>query len=128
MGRTALAVAAFWALAACATSPRAGENSRNEDLIASDEIVGTTATDAYELVQRHRPRWLRGRGPASFRDPTPALPVIYVDGVRVGGVETLRNIPVLDLEYLRHFGAAEATTRYGTGHIGGVIAIATRKP
>ncbi|TVP46946.1 MAG: hypothetical protein EA350_06180 [Gemmatimonadales bacterium] len=113
-------------LQACSGGARAGSGSSSGE-ITLDEIEATTARDAYELLERLRPQWLRGRGSTSFRDPRPALPVVYVDGIRTGGTETLRRIDtggILSMDYL---GAADATTRFGTGHAGGVILVRLRR-
>lgn len=130
MRHTALTLAALWALtqAGCASSPGAGERGTSaRNVIFADEIATSTALDVYDLVQRHRPGWLQGRGPASIRDPRPELPVVYVDGVRFGDVESLRRFQITDVEELRYRSASEATTRYGTGHTGGVIEVRTRR-
>jgi hypothetical protein len=39
---------------------------------------------------------------------------------------TLRNVRVTDIREIRHLSSPEATTRYGTGHAGGVIHVLLR--
>lgn len=91
------------------------------------DVEASSARNAYDLVQSLRPQWLRGRGPASLRNTQPALPVVYVDGVRFGPVESLRQITVESLQRLEFMSAPDATNRYGTGHGGGAILVQTRR-
>ena len=86
--------------------------------ISRAEIIegGDNATTAMEAVRRLRPGWLLARG----------APVVYVDNIRrPGGVDALFNVPVGQIRLLEFIGAADATTRWGTGHTGGVIQVLT---
>ena len=86
--------------------------------ISRAEIMerGDNASTAMEVVRRLRPAWLLARG----------NPVVYVDNVRrPGGVDALFNVPVGQIRLLEFIGAADATTRWGTGHTGGVIQVLT---
>ncbi len=95
--------------------------------IGEAEIQASSARNAHDLVQGARPQWLRGRGATSLRDPRPTLPVAYVDGMRYGSVETLRQLPVEGLVRVEYLSGPDATNRFGTGHTGGVILVYTRR-
>ncbi len=108
-----------------ANSPDAPANAEAEtrsyprNRISRAEIMerGDNASTAMEVVRRLRPAWLLARG---------ADPVVYVDNVRrPGGVDALFNVPVGQIRLLEFIGAADATTRWGTGHTGGVIQVVT---
>ena len=78
-----------------------------------------------DAVRQLRPHWLRTRGPTSLRNPGRSAIVVYVDDVRLGGVEyleTLRAASVASMEYLD---GSEASVRFGTGHEGGAILVRT---
>lgn len=123
MHRTSSRIAAllFLGLAgACATTTDGGPR-RDSEVITADQIAEFVGTDAYEVVQRLRPAWLRGRSAA---DP----PVVFVDGIRMGGVEVLRTLQTTSFREIRHRSGAEATTLYGTGVGGGTIEVRTRSP
>jgi hypothetical protein len=47
--------------------------------------------------------------------------------MRMGGVEWLSTIPTLSVAEARLLSAADATTRWGTGHATGVILVVTRR-
>jgi hypothetical protein len=105
--------------------PKRGSGDR--DLLQRDEFEGSTATDAFSLVQQFRPNWLHNRGPLSLTDPSAGELKIYVDGFLFGDVSALHNIPVLDVQRLRYLSGPDATMRYGVGHGGGVIEVWTRR-
>lgn len=119
---TALPVLLF---AACGTATRAtGGGDRN--VITAEEIASTRVSNAYEAVQRLRPEFLRSRGPVSIQNPDAGLPVVYVDGVRFGDLTQLRNIAATTVQSIEFVSASDATTRWGTGHAGGVLAVKTK--
>lgn len=87
-----------------------------EDL--QDEAV--MQLDAYQAIQRLRPRWLQTRGTTN--------PMLYVDGVQRGtNLGELRSIRVADVQQMQYLSANDASTRFGTGHGGGAILLTTRR-
>lgn len=101
-------------------------------MITAEEIASISASNAYEVVQRLRSQWLITRGAAGTREPTlegglSGGIVVYLDGVRRGGVDALREIPVEQIRELRYIDAKDATTRYGTGHTSGVIEVYSKR-
>ena len=52
--------------------------------------------------------------------------MVYVDNVPLGTVEVLKSLSTSDVAEVRKMSAAEATTRWGTGHPGGVVYVTTR--
>jgi len=110
---------------ACATGGRSRSlGSRN--VITEAEIESVNVGTAYEVVQQLRPQFLVPRGQTSIQDPGSSLPVVYVNGVRYGTPDVLRSLRSMDLHEIRFLSASDATTRYGTGHVGGVIEVTTR--
>ena len=110
-------------VSACATtgSPERG----SLDVVTRAEMDAVHAEDAYSLLQRLRPQFLRSRGSVSMRNAADAYPLVYLNNVRHGGVSSLRDIPVTDIQEIRFISAADATTRWGTGHGSGVIMVST---
>jgi hypothetical protein len=100
--------------------------SRNRNVLTQAEIKESSARDAYHAVQILRPDWLRSRGAASVRDPTPVAVVAYVDGQRFGGVTSLEQFQMGTFKEIRYYNGSDATSRWGTGHAGGVILLITR--
>lgn len=127
--RLVFLVSLTFAPVACASSAGlAGEEApssrRDSDRIHAEELSVTSAGNAFDVVQALRPTWLRSRpGARSFGGGGSVR--VYMDGVSMGGVAALRNIPrdgIISLEYLD---PAEATQRWGTGHGAGAILVST---
>lgn len=94
--------------------------------ITADQIVKSEATNAYEVIQRLHPSFLAGRGATNLRDAASALPNVYVDDVPYGPVSTLTTIEAGDIAMIRIYRAWEATFKFGTGNMGGVIDVYTK--
>ena len=112
---------------ACASDPAARTTDRDRNVISAEEIAAEPTTSAAELVERLRPAWLRSRGPTSIRSGNPSLPIVYIDEVRTGGLDTLYRISTQIIREVRFINGRDATTKYGLDHGGGVIMIATRR-
>ena len=111
-------------LVACgATSP--ARRSASSDVLSREEIEVSRATNAYELLQQLRPQFLRNRGAQSVNDPRAGYPVVYINDMPHGDLEILRSVSVREIDEIRFISAADATTRWGTGHTGGVIQVRT---
>lgn len=121
MDRSLLLLLALTAFCACASA--AGQPRGSSSILTREEISTSGATTAYEAVVQLRPAFLRARGARSLRDPTPLSPIVYVNDMRHGGIETLMSIRADEIDEIRFISAADATTRWGTGHTGGVIQV-----
>ena len=53
-------------------------------------------------------------------------PVVYLDGVKQGGTEMLRSIPIAPIYEIRYLSATAASALFGWFYPGGVIAVRTR--
>jgi hypothetical protein len=140
MTRMIITLALAGLLAACATgqTDHTGHTGHTGRIAGEDAGVGVRGDlfgaeidsrafdNAYEIVRSLRPAWLHGRGAhsvASLHDRA----VVYVDGIRAGGLEHLEQIRASSVASMRYLSAADATTRFGTGHAGGVIMVTTRQ-
>jgi hypothetical protein len=129
MSRRALSlVAVACALVASCSSPGAKPGRPAiRNVILADEIARVGATNALEAIQRLQPRMLaKQRGPSSINFENQNQIVVYLDGSRFGGIETLSLIQAMPIIEIRYLSASEATIRYGTGNSGGAIVITTR--
>ena len=109
-------------LAGCASggSGGGGGGGGNPNQLTNEALQAAIGSDAYQAIQRLRPRWLQSRGGNSAN--------VFVDGQeRPGGLEVLRGFPVADIDEMLYMSASEATTRYGTGHPNGLIVIMTKR-
>jgi hypothetical protein len=116
---------AVLALAACASHGVIAFVDRS--VITTPELVDSNAPHALEAVERLRPEYLRSRGPSSVFNPTATGPAVFVDGVLLGGVNVLADIPIGELARIQYFRAWDATTHFGDGYANGVIAVSTKR-
>ncbi len=94
------------------------------EVLTGDEIRATGAGNVWEAVRRLRPLWLSAQPrAASLVSPRPAGPVLYVAGVPQGSLQALQSMSVDQVRRVEFINARDATTRYGTGHTGGVIMV-----
>lgn len=88
------------------------------ETLTAEEIEKANVVTAYEAVEQLRPNFLQGR----FYKP-----IVYVDNMRYGNLRSLYYILAADIEVIRYISPADATTFWGTGHMGGVLAITTKR-
>jgi hypothetical protein len=110
-------------LVACATggtSATGSASSASNSRLTSEEIVAANLPTAYDLVERLRRPWLR-RDAATGQDVT-----VYMDNQKLGGVETLREIPAVDVAEMEYVPSDKAIMCWGQDAKGGAIVV-TRK-
>ncbi len=105
-----------------------GRTNRDQILEAEISARANEATNALQIIQKLRPQMLRGRGIASPSDVTgeSAQPKVYVDNIAYGDLSSLQNVLTSQISEIRFINSRDATTRWGTGHMGGVILVVTR--
>lgn len=119
-------------LAACASSGQKSASPGNTNVITAEQISHSSGSNAFEVIQRLRPNFLRTRGavggaPSSSGNRLEPLDlVVYLNESRLGGSDYLRQIPISQVREIRYFSAAEATTKWGTGHSAGAIQVLSR--
>lgn len=122
---------AMVALTACASGSVGSAARQNPNVISADEIAASSASNAYEVIQRLRPNFLRTRGavhgtPGATNAIEMVDLVIYLNENRLGGSDQLRQIATTDIREIRYFNSSEATTKWGTGHSAGAIQVVSR--
>lgn len=123
-----LFILALLLASACGYSQVEPENRTRtrSDRLTQEEILRTQMTNMYDVIQRLQPGWLtpqRERG-------LPAPIGVFVDNVRVGNVDFLRQIPATQVAEARFLSnrdiAAELTTRQQAG-IASAIMLTSRR-
>jgi hypothetical protein len=120
------------AVIACASSGKTGAELRSSpDRLTAAEIRDSNASNAYELIRRLRPQWLRAPGGGSMSGGVVANQTIlvYLDGHRVGDVTTLSTISVNGVTSMQFLDASRAPTVLNDiprGSIAGAIVIKTQ--
>lgn len=116
----------------------AGEGSRNA--ITREQIAALSTLDAHAIIGSLEPGWLRGRngntvggaaGVGLGADAGSAggveYPVVFLDGVRYGDLDSLYGLRAGEIEQMEFVSPLEASTRYGSGYLAGVILVTTRR-
>ena len=114
-------------LMAC-SAPRLGPGMvTDSNLITEDEVEASRGTNALEVIRKVRGNFLTYRGESSVRGQSKPYPTVYLDDQQFGSIETLKNIPSAHISSIRLYRSWEATTKFGSGNMGGVIAIDTKR-
>jgi hypothetical protein len=116
---------------ACASTQTSHVTESSPDLITSIEINATPVPTAFDLVSRLRPSWLRQGRPGSIGGGSVSSQVIlvYLDGQRLGGVESLKTLSAAGITNMRYLDATRAATILhdpGSEAISGAIVISTK--
>ena len=112
-------------IAACGPV-RSMPGGRSGTVVTRSQILSVTDGTAVSFLRMLRPRWLDARIQATPANPTPVYARVYLDDLFYGEIDCLYNIPSNSIERIEYLGSLDATTRYGTGHMGGVIKVTTR--
>ena len=108
---------------ACTSATATRMPHRNRNVLAAEEIELSNVGTLHEAIQVLRPHFFFSRGRTSLRNPGNPLPAVIVNDVPQRNVESLRTISARDVQYVRFLTAPEATTRFGTGYMTGVIEV-----
>ena len=144
-GRFVFAVVVAALSMACASSGGKGAggsrtSSGGQDVITESDILGRAAdaANALQIIQKLRPQMLRSRGMAVLPTGGPggrtaeeaaaaSMPRVYIDNIAYGDVGQLNNVNASQIREIRYINSRDATTQWGTGHMGGVILVLTKK-
>jgi len=59
---------------------------------------------------------------------TPPIPAhVFVDDTYYGDIDTLKTIPASQLAEVRFYQSYEAQYKFGSGHMGGVVQLITKR-
>ena len=115
---------------ACASSGAGSGGSRGSpDLITRAEVNSSNASNAYELIDRLRPNWLRPTATGSISGGARSqIILVYVDRQRLEDLRGLRTITAASIQSAQWIDATRALTilpDVPTGPIAGAIVIRT---
>jgi len=121
-----LAFAALSCAVMIACSGNAPRGTRTDyNVIRKAEMVERGYLNAYDAVAGLRGNWLVTKGTDSFVAPGQVL--VYIDNSRLGGVETLRDVSVSSIVYIRWIDGVTASARWGLDHGHGVIFVSSHE-
>ncbi len=113
------------ALTACSTTNSTTSHNRH-GWIKQEEIQKQLAANAYELIRKLRPHWLRSRGRRSIHfDEEASYPKVYVNEFCNGDINSLDAISTEYIKEISYITAGAASARFGLNHASGAILITT---
>lgn len=122
--RKALALIVVLLCVACAGQKSSRTPRTNRGVLTGEQLIAAHFQNPRDALEALHPNWLKPRGPDSVNSPSEV--VVYLDNIRLGGVETLRTIDLHTVRYIQHFDGIAATARWGVGHGAGVIFVSTQ--
>jgi hypothetical protein len=133
LSRVDLARLSFAVFAAACASSGGGATARSSpDAITRAEVSASNATNAYELVSRLRPNWLRATATGTIGGGaiTNQAILVYLDRQRLESLDALKTLSVEVIDSANWVDAARVQTvmpDVPSGPIAGAIVIRTRK-
>jgi len=98
------------------------------DVVGEDQIENMRAVTAYDIVARVHGEYLHSRGRQTLDPKAPAVPAhVYVDDTYYGDISSLKAVPASELSEVRFYQAYEAQYKFGSGHMGGVVQLITKR-
>lgn len=117
----------FFAIAAaivmvtgCASQPRATTGIRN--LVTSAELSRAGDVNLLDALRQVRPTFLEGRNNKPGVQGVAAVQV-YVDGLRMEGLDYLRQIMARNVKEVRFLEPQQANARFGGNNNGGALVV-----
>ncbi|MGH7652801.1 MAG: hypothetical protein ACREMS_13320 [Gemmatimonadaceae bacterium] len=110
---------------ACASAPTSGAG-RDSNVITQQEIADSHESNAYDVISRSRPMFLKSHGRSSATASSSDYATVYMDGQPYGDLSALRNIPTQQIQEIRYYGGTSAALKFGMQTGSGVIEIKTK--
>lgn len=107
-------------------------------VLTAEDLAKVKTDNLYDAIQRLRPNFLRASGGTTISGGSGsqedasgatfgAVPVrVYLDDVRLDGLDRLKQIPLSQVKEVKYVPGPEAGVRYGTDHSGGVILVTSK--
>ena len=94
------------------------------NIITAEEISQINESNAYDVIRNLRPHLLNYRG---VRGKNVMIkPVVYLNNVKYGDIQSLYNIPAMNIKEIKFLSPTDATTLFGIGHMGGAFVVTTK--
>lgn len=98
-----------------------GAGPPNARRVLGEELVATRQADLLKALCICRPTFVRSRD--AMRQP----PALYLDGIAMADFDAIHDITASEVLAVEYMSGPDATTRYGTGHVGGALLVWTKR-
>jgi hypothetical protein len=113
-------------IACASTGTSASGVRRDSNVITEQEIATSNGSNAYEVVSRVRPAFLKQRGQTTITQGGSVYATVYVNSQQYGDVTSLRGISADQIREIRYYSSSEAVAKFGSQNGTGVIQIITK--
>ena len=112
---------------ACASSGTGGSPVRRDpNLITEQEIATSNEANAYDVVNRLRPMFLKTRGRSTINSGGSEYASVFLDGQYYGELSSLRNIVATQIHEIRYMSGPDAVSRYGMRYGSGAVDVRSK--
>jgi len=112
---------------ACASSGTGGTAVRRDpNLITEQEIATSNESNAYDVVNRLRPMFLKTRGRSTINSGGSEYASVFLDGQYYGELSSLRNIVATQIHEIRYMSGPDAVSRYGMRYGSGAVDVRSK--
>jgi len=111
----------------CHQKPAAESPYRvNPNMVTREELAEVGTGTVYDAIVRRHGLFLKDRGRTSIYGKNIPRAVVFVGDTEYGVIETMRNLPADRYEMVRYYPDTEASAKFGSQYMGGVIQLIPR--
>jgi hypothetical protein len=115
------------AMLACASSGTGGTAVHREpNLITEQEIQASAESNAFDVVTRLRPMFLKTRGRSTIITGSSEYASVFLDGQYYGELGSLRNIVANQIHEIRYLSGPDAVSKYGMRYGSGAVDVRSK--
>lgn len=116
-----------WACASAGSGTGSAGPRHDPNVITAEELQGANVSNLFDAIRILRPQWLERGGPTTIIPGSEYAVVVFMDRIRFGEPEVLRQTPPSVAQSLRYYRADEAQAEFGIGNLRGAIQVITRR-
>ena len=98
----------------------------NPNVVTRAELAEVGTGSVYDAIVRRHGLFLKDRGRTSIYGKNTPRAVVFIADTEYGVIETMRNLPADRYETVRYYPGTEASAKFGSQYIGGVIQLVPR--
>jgi hypothetical protein len=98
----------------------------NPNIVTREELAEVGTGSVYDAIVRRHGLFLKDRGRTSIYGKNIPRAVVFIADTEYGIIETMRNLPADRYEMVRYYPDTEASAKFGSQYMGGVIQLIPR--
>jgi hypothetical protein len=98
----------------------------NPNIVTRAELAEVGTGSVYDAIVRRHGLFLKDRGRTSVYGKNIPRAVVFIADTEYGVIETMRNLPADRYEMVRYYPDTEASAKFGSQYMGGVIQLVPR--